>query len=147
MAVSSMNTNAVESSRCCWRIQRRRARATSARFCSLAYRLFFKADVVTLEEAPDGGAAALDPPLVHRRDDFLQRQIRLLLDQGQQPSRMFLQGRAASASWLAAARPPSNHSRSHLIAELTLIPKQSAASRRDTPASTASITRTGKSVE
>jgi hypothetical protein len=47
----------------------------------------------------------------------------------------------------AAARPPSSHSRSHLIPELTLIPKHSAASRRDAPALTASITRTLKSVE
>ena len=43
--------------------------------------------------------------------------------------------------------PPSNHSCSHLIAELTLMLKRSAASRRDAPPWTASMTRTRKSVE
>ena len=45
----------------CSRIQRRRARATSPRFCSAACRLFFKADIVsikeTLESAPTAGDA------------------------------------------------------------------------------------------
>src|ERR1700726_2721713 len=41
-AVSSRNTSRAGSSRPCSRIQRRRARATSARCCSAARRLFFK---------------------------------------------------------------------------------------------------------
>jgi transposase len=37
----------------CSRIQRRRARITSARFCSNAYRVFFEADVYLTKYSPD----------------------------------------------------------------------------------------------
>ena len=61
VAVSSINTSRAGSSMPCSRTQRRRARATSARFCSAACRLFFKADIVsikeTLESAPTAGDA------------------------------------------------------------------------------------------
>jgi hypothetical protein len=40
--VSSMNTSRAGSNMPCSRIQRRRARTTSARFCSVAYRVFLK---------------------------------------------------------------------------------------------------------
>ena len=53
-----MNPSRAGSNRPCSRIQRRRGRATSARFCSIAYRVFFKADVVTFEETQHRGAAA-----------------------------------------------------------------------------------------
>ena len=42
VAVSSINTSRAGSSMPCSRLQRRRARATSARFCSAACRLFLK---------------------------------------------------------------------------------------------------------
>jgi hypothetical protein len=45
----------------------------------VARRLFFEADVVALEKAPDGRATACNPMLVHRADHLIQRQIRLLL--------------------------------------------------------------------
>src|SRR6516165_4690516 len=64
----------------CSRIQRRRARATSARSCSAARRLFFESNLVTLKEAPDRGAAARNLVLAHRQNHFVQRQVRLLLN-------------------------------------------------------------------
>src|SRR5207244_12842366 len=41
---------------------------------------FFKGDIMSLEKSPDCGAAAWDSSLVHRRNDLLQSQIRLLGD-------------------------------------------------------------------
>jgi hypothetical protein len=77
-AVSSMNTSLAGSRNPCSRIQRRRARAASARCCSAARRLFFNGDAMTTEEAPKRGTASADPFLVHRRNALIQRQIRLL---------------------------------------------------------------------
>src|SRR5207237_6235700 len=91
--VSSMNTSRAGSNMPCSRIQRRRARATSARFCSAARRLFFEADVMPLEEPPNRAAAARNPLLAHRSDDLIQCQIRLLGNQRQQPFGMLLQRR------------------------------------------------------
>ena len=73
-----MNTSRAGSNMPCSRIQRRRARATSARFCSAAYRVFFEADVAASEEPPHRAAAACDPAFAHRRDDLVQRQVRWL---------------------------------------------------------------------
>jgi hypothetical protein len=42
-------------------------------------------EFITFEEAPHGSATACDPVLVHRRDHLIQRQIRLLLNQREQP--------------------------------------------------------------
>ena len=59
VAVSSTNTNRAGSNRPCSSIQRRRARATSARFCSAARMdFFFNRDLVPCEKPPNGGAAA-----------------------------------------------------------------------------------------
>src|SRR4051812_19887450 len=71
VAVSSMNTNLAGSSRPCLRIQRRRARATSARSCSVARRLFFDGDIMSLEKSPDRGATAWNSLLAHRRNDLV----------------------------------------------------------------------------
>jgi len=60
---------------------------------------------VALEEAPHGSATACDPVLVHRRDHLIQRQIRLLLNQREQPRRMYLQWRRAPAARLGCATP------------------------------------------
>jgi hypothetical protein len=77
----------------CSRIQRRRARATSARFCSAARRLFFEGDLMTLEEALYRAAAAGNPSLVHRRDHLIQRQVRLVHNQREQTVRVLPQRR------------------------------------------------------
>src|SRR5262249_52814029 len=104
-AVSSINTSRVELSMACRRFQHRRARATSGRSCSAARKLFFEADVVALEEAPHGSATACDPALVHLTHPLIQRQIRLLLNQREQPGRMYLQWRRAPAARLGCATP------------------------------------------
>src|SRR5215467_6214743 len=90
-AVSSTKTSRAGSNMPCSRIQRRRARATSARSCSAACRLFFESNLVTLKEAPDRGAAASNLVLAHRQNHFVQCQVRLLLNQTQQKIRMLLQ--------------------------------------------------------
>src|ERR1035437_5937300 len=81
--VSSMKTRQEESSRPCSRIQRRRARATSARFCSAARRVFFKGDVVTIEKTPKRAAAAGNPSLPHCHDELVERPVRLFIDQSE----------------------------------------------------------------
>src|SRR4029434_6786614 len=94
-----MNTSRAGSSMPCSRIHRRRARATSARFCSAAYRVFFTADVAASEEPPHRAAAACDPAFAHRRDDLVQRQLRLVGNQTQQKLRVLLQRRDAATAW------------------------------------------------
>ena len=101
VAVSSINTNLAGSSRPCLRIQRRRARATSARSCSLARRLFFDGDIMSLEKAPDRGATAWNSLLAHRRNDLIQGQIRLLGYQSQQPFHLLLQQRVPAYAMLS----------------------------------------------
>jgi hypothetical protein len=61
---------------------------------------FFEADVASIEEPPNRTPAARDSPLAHRRNHFVQRQIRLLGNQTQQKPRMFLQRRCAAATRL-----------------------------------------------
>src|SRR6266403_343528 len=102
VAVSSMNTNLAGSSRPCLRIQRCRARATSARSCSVARRLFFDGDIMSLEKSPDRGATAWNSLLAHRRNDLAQGQIRLFGYQSQQPFHVLLQRRRAPAAQLCS---------------------------------------------
>src|ERR1700716_617720 len=112
-----MNTSRAGSNMPCSRIQRRRARATSARFCSAAYRVFFEADVASVAETPKRAAAAPGAALVHRRNDLVQRQVRLLGDEREQEFRVLFQLRSASATWLCgnasgcfeALRPNHHH--------------------------------------
>ena len=75
-------------------------RATSIRSCSAARRLFFEADIVPLEEAPHRATAARDPSLTHRRDDLIQRQIRVVGNQRQQKVGVRLQRREATTARL-----------------------------------------------
>src|SRR5262245_2984252 len=102
VAVSSMNTNLAGSSRPCLRIQRRRARATSARSCSVARRLFFDGDIMSLEKSPDRSTTAWNSLLAHRHNDLVQGQIRLLGYQSQQPFHVPLQRRRAPAAQLCS---------------------------------------------
>jgi hypothetical protein len=99
------------------------------------------------EQPPGCTAAAGDPSLAHRRDDLIQRQIRLLGNQRQQTVRVLFQRRNAPPVGLAATLPVSCQRCIHLTAELALTSKRSAASRRDAPVSTASSTRSRKSKE
>src|SRR5215831_11857887 len=102
-AVSSMKTRRVVSSQPCSRIQRRRARATSARLRSAARRLFFEGDTMAREEPRKRAAAPGDTPLMQYRDDLIQCQVRLLADQGENLPRIVLQGGSAPSTghWFA----------------------------------------------
>ena len=71
-AVSSRKTRRVELSSPCSRIQRRRARATFARSCSQACRIFLSVNAVTLQETMQRRAAAGYLPLVHRRHNLIR---------------------------------------------------------------------------
>src|SRR6185503_16241200 len=111
-AVSSIKTRWAGSNMPCSRIQRRRARATSARSCSAARRLFFEGDLVTLKEAPDRSAAAKYPVPAHCQNHFVQREIRLFLNQTQQKIRMLFQRRDTPTPRLgraAAGLPKALH--------------------------------------
>ena len=106
--VSSMNTSRAGSNMPCRRIQRRRSRATSVRFCSAAYRLFFKADVVPFIEPPDRCATSCDASSRHSRNNLIQRHIRPLDGQSEEKLGMFIKRRGA-----ATARPGFNTSARH----------------------------------
>src|SRR5260221_8113746 len=103
-AVSSRNTRRAGSSNPCSRTQRRRARATSARLRSAARRLFFNGDAVASEEARERAAASCDAPLMQRRNDLIQRDVRLLTNEGKNPLRVLLQWRRTPATgyWLGS---------------------------------------------
>src|SRR5215469_9385357 len=143
VAVSSINTSRVVSRKPCCRFQRRRARATSARCCSAARRLFFERDAMTIEESPERATAARNPSLVHRRYKLVQRSVRLLINQGKDALGIVFQDRSAATAQFRCTHPLITPTL--LTAELGRISKRSAASRRDAPASTASITRSRRS--
>lgn len=114
-AVSSINTRWAGSRKPCSRIQRRRARATSARLRSAACRLFFDGDAMASEEARQRTAAPRDAPLMKRRNHLIQREVPLRADQGEDLPRIFLQWRSASSaghglvgSIIAKALHPAN---------------------------------------
>src|SRR6201997_931848 len=104
-AVSSINTRRVVSSQPCSRIQRRRARATSARLRSSARRLFFECDAMTREESRQCAAARRDPPLAKYRNELVQGKIPLLADKGENPLRILLQRGRAPSTGHRFARP------------------------------------------
>jgi hypothetical protein len=82
----------------CSRNQRQRARATSARFRCAARRLFFNGDPMASEESGQCAAAPWDSPLVKRRNDLIQREVRLLADKGEDLPRVLLQGRSTPST-------------------------------------------------
>src|ERR1700722_5068703 len=118
-----MNTSLAGLNRPCSRIQRRRARATSARSCSAARRLFFERDLVPLEEPPDRRATARNLELTHHPDDLIQRQVRLQFNQCQQKVRVLLQWRRAptaplggtAASLAKALHPDHRGTGAHFV--------------------------------
>ena len=103
-AVSSIKTRRVVSSSPYSRIQRWRARTTSARSCSDACRTLFERDAVTLKKAKQRGPATKYPALVHRIHNLIQRPITLLIDKGHNFFGMVLQRRAAPAAGLGFIR-------------------------------------------
>jgi len=109
-AASSRNTSRAGSSKPCSRIQRRRARATSARWRSAACRLFFERDAMPIKKPPKRAAAGANPLFSQLCNDLLQSQIRLFLHQSQNLRGKLFQRRSASAArlWLGipALFPP-----------------------------------------
>src|SRR2546428_9665953 len=87
------------------RIQRRRARATSARCRSAACRLFFKGDVMTLEEPPQCAPAGANSPFAQRREQFLEGGIRLFFNKPEYQCQVFLEPGCAPPArlWRRAA--------------------------------------------
>src|SRR5215468_9124620 len=105
IAVSSIKTRRVVSSQPCSRIQRRRARATSARLRSSARRLFFKRKAMASEETRQCAAACRDTSLTQDRNELIQGKVPLLADQGENPLRIFFQRRGAPSTGHRFQRP------------------------------------------
>src|SRR5215472_6883774 len=105
IAVSSINTRRVVSSQLCSRIQRRRARATSARLRFSARRLFFERDAMASEETRQCAAARRDTPLTQSRNELIQREVPLLADQGENLLRILLQRGHAPSTGHRFERP------------------------------------------
>ena len=118
-AVSSINTSRAGVSMPCLRIQRRRARATSARCRSAACRLFFESDAVSIEKPPERTAAGSNPLLAQFRNGFDQGQVGLSRNHSQYPRFVLFQWRSAASARLrcgASALPPALqpfHRRTH----------------------------------
>ena len=104
-AVSSINTSRAGSRKPCSRIQRRRARATSARWRSAACRLFFKGDVVSIEKTPERATASLDPSFAQFYERLVQSQIRLFGHHSQNLRRKYFQRRDAPAAGFRRGAP------------------------------------------
>ena len=116
VAVSSIKTSRAGSSKPCSRIQRRRARATSARCCSAAYRLFFEADIVAKKETTHRAATTGDTRCILGHNHLVQCQIWLRRNQLQKPFRIVFQPRHAAAAWLrrgASSLAPAPHPIDH----------------------------------
>ena len=108
----------------------------SARFRSAARRLFFNGDAMASKKSGQRAAAAWDSPLVKRRNDFIQREVRFLADEGEICRECFSNGEVLPPLGMGSEVPFSRKRCTHRIAELTLTSNCSAASRRDPPSST-----------
>src|SRR5262252_6790996 len=104
-AVSSINTSRAGSSMPCSRIQRRRARATSARCRSVACRLFFKGDAVSRKKTRKRALAGSNPPLEQLHKRLLQGQVRLFGNESQYRLLVRFQRRHASSARLRLGAP------------------------------------------
>lgn len=146
--VSSMNTRLDVSSKPCSLIQRRRARATSARSCSAARRLFFlklmswrsrnRQSVLRLPGIPHLRMASASSSSILSGCSLTS--VRSLSVWSSRGERLPPHG-------LGAHLPSRSQDCSHLTAELALTSNRSAASRREAPSPTAAITRSRKSAE
>lgn len=104
-AVSSRNTSLAGSSRPCSRIQRRRARATSARSRSAACKLFFKGEVVPVKKPRERAAAGSNAISSELCNSFFQGQVRLVRDHRHDMFGLPFQWRNATSSWLRRGAP------------------------------------------
>src|SRR5216684_1367038 len=104
-AVSSINTNRAGSSMPCSRIQRRRARATSARSRSAACRLFFKGDAVSIKKSRKRALAGTNPSLEQLYKRLVQGQVRPFTNQSQYLLHVRFQRRHTSSARLRRGTP------------------------------------------
>src|SRR5215471_4627604 len=128
-------------------IKRRRARATSARSCSVARRLFL---TVTLCRSKNRQTAVRLPGIrCLRIATTISSKVRsgCSATRANSHSTCPSNGDVLPPLSFALAFPVSYQRCNHLTAELALRLKLSAVSRRDAPATTASITRSRKSSE
>src|SRR5215472_167360 len=114
IAVSSIKTRRVVSSQPCSRIQRQRARATSARLRSKPFLRpqadavrdgFFKGDAMASEETRQCAAACRDTSLAQYRNELIQRKVPLLADKVENLLGIFLQRRRAPSTRHRLERP------------------------------------------
>jgi hypothetical protein len=123
-AVSSRNTSLAGSSKPCSRIQRLRARATSARTRSAACRLFFKGNLVPVEKTRQRAATGSNAMPSELRSSFFQGQVWLLRNHRHYAFRLLLQWRNAAATRLRRGVPtfiPALHpldDRTHIDAKM-----------------------------
>jgi hypothetical protein len=144
VAVSSRNTSRAGSNMPCSRIQRRRARATSARSCSAA--LFFEADLVALKEAPLRAATAGDPLRASpRRFHQASGPLAEQSAQTKRPRALPVARCCPRSAWEQSSPSPADAA--SICCRLGVTSNQSAASRREAPDSTAPTTRSRNSKE
>lgn len=79
--------------------------------------------------------------LSHRKDNLVQRQVRLFVNQTEQNVRVLFQWRDTSAPRLGRAAAGLPKALTQMIAVLALTANSSAAARREAPPSTSAITR------
>src|SRR3954453_19043708 len=146
-AVSSMNTSRAGSNMPCSRIHRRRASATSAPCCSAACRLFLRVMLCRSRNRQ----SELRLVLIRRLRSSATVSTRVRSGCSATRARIalanFSSGETLPPRGFGAALLLSRQRCSHLIAELTLTSNRSAASRRDAPLATVSITRSRRSPE
>jgi hypothetical protein len=106
---------------------------------------FFDGDAMASEETRQRAAAPADTSLVQYRNDFFQREVRLLAVKGENLLQYFSNGEVLPPRGIGSQVPSSQKRCIQRIAELALTWNCSAASRRDPPAATNSITRILKS--
>ena len=102
---------------------------------------------MSVEKAPERAPAGFNPSLAQRCNRLDQSQVGLFGNQSQNFGGALFQRRNAAAARLRRGALPFTPALQPFDAELTLTSKRSAASRRDAPVSTASITRSRKSPE
>jgi len=140
-AVSSMNTRRAGSSMPCSRTQLGGpSHVGSLALCRL--RLFFAVIHGSEDRGTETGCGFLNSPLVQHRNDLIQREVRLLTDEGEYRCEYFSNGEILpprASAWKSrhreALHPPDCRTDAHV--ETARLP-----SRRDAPSSTKRMTRT-----
>ena len=148
-AVSSMKTRRRASSLDCLAFSSARAAATSGRSCSAACNVFFERNGVAFVEAPDRRRPDLQPlPGLQPRANLIERQVRLLGDQIEQPLPMPSSGdRLWPVPSNAATLPVVVQRSIQRIAVEAPRPSIRAASRLLSPSSISATARALRSVE